>query len=83
MAFLCSLEIIFSFLIKMSSLKAIEIEFAFFHPLGNPDVAFLVWPDKPGKLGKPRNIREFEKLSKSQGNLIFLWKKNMEISEKM
>ena len=31
---LCSSEMIFSFLIKKSKLKAIEI--AFFHPLGNP-----------------------------------------------
>ena len=65
MAFcLCSLEIIFSFLIKMSSLKALEIEFAFFHPLGNPDIAFLVWP-QTWKTWKPRKISEFEKLSKS------------------
>ena len=55
----------------MSSLKALEIEFAFvFHPFGNPDLAFLVCP-KPGKHGKPRKIREFEKLSKSQGNYNF------------
>ena len=32
---LCSLEMIFSFLIKRSRQKAIEIEIAFFHPLGN------------------------------------------------
>ena len=37
----CSLEIICSFLIKMSSLKAIEIEIAFFHPVGNPNVCML------------------------------------------
>ena len=30
------LEVIFSFLIKKSRQKAIEIEIAFFHPLGNP-----------------------------------------------
>ena len=33
-----SLEVIFSFLIKKSRQKAIEIEVAFFHPLGNPKV---------------------------------------------
>ena len=33
---LCSLEAIFSFLIKMLMLKAIEIEIAFFYSLGNP-----------------------------------------------
>ena len=31
-----SLEVIFSFLIKKSRQKAIEIETAIFHPLGNP-----------------------------------------------
>ena len=33
---LCSSEDIFSFLIKMLMLKAVEIETAFFHSLGNP-----------------------------------------------
>ena len=32
-----SSEVILSFLIKKSRQKAIEIEFAFFHPLGNPN----------------------------------------------
>ena len=32
-----SSEVIFSFLIKKSRQKAIEIETAFFHPLGNPN----------------------------------------------
>ena len=36
---LCSSEIRFSFLIKMSMLKAIEIETTFFIPLGIPRVA--------------------------------------------
>ena len=31
-----SSNVIFSFLVKMSMLKAIEIETAFFHSLGNP-----------------------------------------------
>ena len=48
----------------------------FFHPLGNPDVAFLVWP-KPGKHGKPRKIRKFEKLSNLREIRIFV-DKNME-----
>ena len=33
---LCSSEMIFSFLIKKSTLKATEIETAFFHCLANP-----------------------------------------------
>ena len=33
---LCSSEMIFSFLIEILMLKAIEIEIAFFHSLGNP-----------------------------------------------
>ena len=53
-------------------MKALEIEFAFFHPLGNPDVAFLVWP-KPGKHRKLRKVREFEKNVKISGKLEFLW----------
>ena len=40
--FLPSSEIIFSFLIKMSTLKAIKIESAFFIPLRNPWVTRLV-----------------------------------------
>ena len=36
-----SLEVIFSFLIKMSMLKAIETEIAFFHSLGNPKGGML------------------------------------------
>ena len=32
-----SLEVIFSFLIKKSRQKAVEIEIAFFHPLGDPN----------------------------------------------
>ena len=34
---LCSSEMIFSFLIEILMLKAIEIEIAFFHSLGNPE----------------------------------------------
>ena len=34
---LCSSEMIFSFLIKKSKLKTIEIEITFFRPLGNPN----------------------------------------------
>ena len=36
-----SLEIIFSFLIKMSLLKVIEIETEFFHSFGNPNICML------------------------------------------
>ena len=36
----------------------------------------------PGKHGKPGKLREFEKLSKSQGNLNFC-RKNLEISGNM
>ena len=43
-----SSEVIFSFLIKKSRQKAIEIETAFFHPLGNPKGRtldhYLTWP---------------------------------------
>ena len=37
---------------------------------------------RPGKHGKPGKLREFEKLSKSQGNLNFC-RKNLENSGKM
>ena len=37
---------------------------------------------KPGKHGKPGKLREFENLSKSQGNLDFC-RKNLENSGKM
>ena len=37
---------------------------------------------KPGKHGKPGKLKEFEKLSKSQGNLNFC-RKNLENSGKM
>ena len=39
-------------------------------------------PGKRGKHGKPGKLREFEKLSKSQGNLNFC-RKNLENSGKM
>ena len=37
-----SSEVIFSFLIKKSRQKAVEIEIAFFHSLGNPRVAHWI-----------------------------------------
>ena len=45
---LCSSEMVFSFLLKKSKLKAIEIEIAIFHPLGNLkgrtlDYFFYAW----------------------------------------
>ena len=69
---LCSLEIIFSFLIKMSSLRAIEAEFALFHPLENPNVAFLVWPKTWKTL---KNLRE------NSGKFEVLWKKHGKLRE--
>ena len=70
----------------MSSLKALEIEFAFFYPLGNPDVVFLVWHGhKPAKHGNLERSGNFEKLSKFKWKLreirIFV-EKNMENSGK-
>ena len=38
---MCSSNSIFSFLIKMSTIKAIEMETVFFHSPGNPRVASL------------------------------------------
>ena len=64
---LCSFEIIFSFLLKMSSLKALEIEFAFFFiPLGIQTLHFLCDQnlentenlEKSGNLKNCQNLRE-------------------------
>ena len=61
----------------MSSLKALEIKFAFFHPLANPDAAFLVWPQtwKTWKnLEKSGNLKNCQNLRETQGNLNFCGK---------
>ena len=78
---LCSLEIIFSFLIKISSLKALEIEFAFF---SSP------WESRPCIFSVATNLENMENLEKSgnlkivknSGKLGFLWIKTWKTQRK-
>ena len=82
---LCSLEIIFSFLIKMSSLKALEIEFAFFSsPWESRCCILSVTTDLENmeNLEKSGNLKNCQYLRETQGNLDFC-RKNTENSGKM
>ena len=60
----------------MSSLKALEVEYAFFVPLENPDIAFLVWLENIENLEKLGNLQSCQNLRETQGNLNSCRKKN-------